>query len=236
MKRKSNGMRLAVLLSLSAVFLVPGCAQEKSGIWGLAEEQMPQAAKSGEMMKENREGVTVGMNEKDASPGNSASSANPGASANSASIPATAAPLVVYVCGEVLNPDVYTLEPGSRMVDAVRAAGGMTPNADANAVNLAEPVRDGMRVYIPSVEESVVYREEPEQGEDAENGAQKPVNINTAGKSELMTLPGIGEARAEAIIAWREENGPFLSCEDIMRVSGIKEASFRKLEGLICVD
>ena len=139
--------------------------------------------------------------------------------------------LVVHVCGAVVKPGVYELKPGSRIADAVEMAGGFTGNADDSYVNLADIPEDGMQIYIPTKEEAVALRQEPQ-----ESASSGKVNINTADKVLLCTLPGIGEARAADIIAYRQENGGFSSIEDIMKVSGIKEGSFQKIKELIAVN
>lgn len=131
----------------------------------------------------------------------------------------------VHICGEVEQPGVYEVDEGSRVCDVLILAGGFTKEADTRAVNMAQPVFDGMQVVIPSYQEETV-RQEEEEG---------LINLNTASKALLCTLPGIGESRASAIIAYREEKGGFSSVEEIMQVSGIKEAMYEKLKDLIVV-
>lgn len=137
--------------------------------------------------------------------------------------------LYVYVCGAVEEPGVVALPDGSRAFDAVLAAGGMTEAADPSYVNLAEKLKDGEKLYVPTVEEASAM----ESGtREAENGL---VNINTADAATLCTLPGIGESRAADIIAYREAHGAFNSIEDIMKVPGIKDAAFGKIRDRISV-
>lgn len=127
----------------------------------------------------------------------------------------------VYVCGAVVSPGVVELPEESRAADALQAAGGFAEDAETSYVNLAAKVTDGEKLYFPSVtEESYLTAQE--------KGAEL-VNINTAGVDVLCTLSGIGEARAGDIIAYREENGPFKTKEDIMKVPGIKENAYRKI-------
>ncbi len=128
--------------------------------------------------------------------------------------------LLVHVCGAVQSEGVYELEPGSRVEDAIRAAGGFAPGADRTYLNLARPVADGEQICIPTETEAESLREEVRRQSDG------LVNINTADAAELETLPGIGAAKAQAIVAWREENGGFSQIEDIMKVPGIKESAF----------
>lgn len=137
--------------------------------------------------------------------------------------------IYVHVCGEVKNPGVYELDSGSRIFEAIEAAGGMTNKIAENAINQAQLLSDGQQVYVPSREEIQNQNDEPAI---MDNGK---VNINKASKEELMTLSGVGEAKADAIIRYREENGNFKSIEEIMEIEGIKEGVFRKIEDQIIV-
>ncbi len=138
----------------------------------------------------------------------------------------------VYVCGAVKSPGVYQLKSGARVYEAIAAAGGMTGDAVEGQVNLAEVVTDAQQIYVPDASEM----EASASGTASQGTAEVSdglVNINTADATQLMTLPGIGEAKAAAIIAYREENGPFAAPEDIMNVSGIKQGSYEKFKSLI---
>lgn len=139
--------------------------------------------------------------------------------------------LCVYVCGAVAEPGVYHFSAGSRIWEAIEAAGGFHEEAAQAAVNLAQPLTDGAQIWIPTQEE----QEKEVQQESFSGQKAGKVNLNTASKERLMTLTGIGEARAEAILAYRQEAGPFLAIEDIMKVSGIKEAAFQKIKDDITV-
>lgn len=143
--------------------------------------------------------------------------------------------LFVYVCGAVNRPEVYELEAGSRVYTAIQAAGGMTEEADQNYLNQAESLKDGQQVYVPSKGEAETDADSW-KGErvmrEKDNGK---VNLNTAGKEELMTLTGIGEAKAESIIRYREENGEFQTPEDLMKIEGIKTGVFDKIKEQITV-
>lgn len=163
---------------------------------------------------------------------------------------------VVHICGAVAEPGVYELPEGSRVMDAVKAGGGFLEDADPAACNLAQPVIDGCQIYIMTKEESSSLEETGRQagivpagneltadgvldraGSDLaapEDSAGK-VNLNTADAAALKTLPGIGDSRAAAIIAWRQENGRFTCIEDVMKVSGIKQAAFEKIKDRITV-
>ena len=151
--------------------------------------------------------------------------------------PSQTAVLQVYLCGSVAAPGVYAVPEGSRVADALAAAGGFADGADPAAVNLAAWVSDGQMIYFPAVSESVPHaasagRTDPESpSADAASAALVP--INSASEEELMTLPGIGAAKAAAIIAYREANGPFAERSGLCRVPGIKEALYRGLKDRI---
>lgn len=144
--------------------------------------------------------------------------------------------ITVHVCGAVQTPGVYELQKDSRVWEAITLAGGVLPEADSDYVNQARRILDGERIYIPYSEETADYlREQRIAGEDrtTEENEKSKVNINTASAEELETLPGIGSKRAESIIRYREKNGEFQAVEDIMKVSGIKDAAFEKIKDAI---
>ena len=154
----------------------------------------------------------------------------------------TPGPLRVYVSGAVVNPAVYSLLPGSIIDDAVRAAGGFSPDANTVAVNLAQPVSDGMQVYVPTLAEAaptppVVSVPAATAAPDRMGGVTVGglININIAGQSALEMLPGIGPTTAAAIISYREANGPFAAIEALMDVPGIGEGKFGAIKDLITV-
>ena len=162
--------------------------------------------------------------------------------------------LVVHICGAVSAPGVYELPAGSRIIDAVEAGGGFLPEADEACCNLAEEIVDGCQIYIMTKTESCAdgqtekkagIQTSPDSDMQTtdrnvrsnsapalENGL---VNLNTADIAALMTLPGIGESRAKAIISYREQQGAFTKIEDIMKISGIKQAAFSKIKDKITV-
>lgn len=145
----------------------------------------------------------------------------------------------VYIFGEVAAPGVYELSEDSRIYEAVDAAGGFTENAARESVNLASKVSDGMQITIYNKEEaaSLPAGSGSAVGNTGQGGTSGSglVNLNTATKEELMTLKGIGEAKAEDIIRYREKSGGFKKIEDIMKISGIKEAGFQKIKDNITV-
>lgn len=142
------------------------------------------------------------------------------------------AQVYVYVTGAVANPGVYSLDEGLRVCDAVEAAGGLTEDADASTVNLARVLSDGEHIALPTKAEVETALA---QGSAGGAAASSLVNINTADASALETLSGVGSATAQAIISDREQNGPFSTIEDLMRVDGIGEKRFAKLKDSICV-
>lgn len=143
--------------------------------------------------------------------------------------------VLVHVDGAVESPGVYELPGDARANDAVLAAGGLAPDADTASLNLAAPVTDGEKIHVPVAGEGVAQGAGPSAEPTGGDDAGGPVNINTADVEELDELPGVGEATARAIVEEREANGPFSSPEDIMRVSGIGEKKFARLEAMICV-
>ena len=140
--------------------------------------------------------------------------------------------ICVYVCGSVKKPGVYELPEDARIVSAIALAGGFTKSASAEGVNQAERIKDGQQIYVPS-------KKEAGNGTSSQAGVSgtqdKRVNLNSASREELMTLTGIGEAKASDIISYREENGGFEKPEDIMKIRGIKQGIYRKIKDMITV-
>ena len=152
----------------------------------------------------------------------------------------TATPeLIVQAAGAVVHPGVYHLSTGSRVADLVAAAGGLVPEADIDRVNLASPLADGARVYLPRQGESIP----PGPVSDGGGGGPAagpsttapPVDLNTATAEQLDTLPGVGPATAAAIIDYRQRHGPFRSIGDLAQVRGIGEAKLAQLRDLVRV-
>lgn len=140
-----------------------------------------------------------------------------------------AASIWVYVCGEVRDPGVYELPEGSRITDAVEAAGGMTGDAAETYLNLAETLSDGQKIEVPSVEMAEALEEAAAQDTSG------LVNLNRATEAELMTLSGIGESKAKEIVRYRESRGGFQKPEDLMNIPGIKEGVYNKIRDQITV-
>ena len=150
--------------------------------------------------------------------------------------------VIVHVTGEVKKPGVVRVKEGSRVEDIVKAAGGLTENADISNINLAYVVEDGTKIRIPSTDdekqeeyitqsigEGIIMQEENN------NSRSRIVNINTANETELEELPGIGASIAGRIIEYRNKNGKFKSIEDIKNVTGIGDSKFEKIKDLIKV-
>ncbi len=168
--------------------------------------------------------------------------------------------IYVDVCGAVVNPGVYELSSDSRVFQAIEKAGGYLPGAAASYLNRARSLSDGQQIYVPTQEEvdsqtipltqdetaqdGVVQEGTAQTGTAADNTADgtgttqagQRINLNTADVSQLSTLTGVGESKALAIIAYREENGPFTSIEDIMNVPGIKEGTYEKIKDKIAIE
>ena len=140
--------------------------------------------------------------------------------------------VVVHISGAVGRPGVYTLADGSRLVDALQAAGGLREDAAGDSLNLAAPLADGQRVHVPALGETPpatasLTAAPASPGEPA--SASGPVNLNTATARELESLPGIGPALAERIVEDREANGPYATLDDLARVRGIGAATVDKI-------
>ncbi len=153
---------------------------------------------------------------------------------------ATAQPIQVFINGAVVLPDVYILPPDSRIKQAVEAAGGFTDQANRTVVNLAQPLIDGMHIYIPDqaaeteIPQAVVSEPTRQsRGGTIDLASGLLININTAGMDELDKLPGVGPATAQKIIDYRTANGSFATIEAILEVAGIGEAKFRQIRDLI---
>jgi competence protein ComEA len=151
--------------------------------------------------------------------------------------PSSPAPdgLIVYVSGAVAVPDVYRLPDGARVKDAVLAAGGLRGDAASEDINLAAPLSDAQHVHIPHIGEAT-----PVAAPDLSALAGQPasgglINLNQASVTDLEELPGVGQAIAERIVAYREQQGPFQSVEDLQSVTGIGAKLFAKISSLVTV-
>jgi competence protein ComEA len=147
----------------------------------------------------------------------------------------TEKPIVVHVTGAVPRPGVYALAQGSRVQDAISAAGGFLADAEKGGINLARALEDGEQLDIPYAQGAspVIGTENPVLTEPPSSA--ELININTASQSELETLPGIGPSTAQKIIQYREQNGPFVSTENIVNVPGIGPGTYERIKNLITV-
>lgn len=153
--------------------------------------------------------------------------------------------VVAHAAGAVNAPGVYRLPVGARVDDLVRAAGGLAPDADPQRINLAAPLADGSRLYVPRIGEpdppAVVGPDggAPAPGTGGDGGTGDGpgalVDLNTAGEDELDTLPGVGPATAAAIVTFRDENGPFAAVDELLDVPGIGEAKLEQIRPLVTV-
>ncbi len=140
----------------------------------------------------------------------------------------TPAPLIVDVAGAIPKPGVYEFPEGSRVKDAVEAAGGFLAEADKSTINLAAPLEDGQRLDIPFLAGT-----EPLGAVPTQEGQAELIDINTADVDTLSTLPGIGPTLAQRIVDYRDTYGPFFYIEDIMNVEGISATTFENIKDLI---
>lgn len=146
----------------------------------------------------------------------------------------------VHICGAVTNPGVYRIDEGSRIIDVIDLAGGLTEDAAGDYINQAQQITDGLRIYIPDKEEvkmlpSIDLFTEDTVTSKQTSEAKKLVDINEADINQLMELPGIGQKKAETIIEYRDNNGGFQKPEDLMKIPGIKEGMFQKISPYITV-
>ena len=138
--------------------------------------------------------------------------------------------IFVHITGEVLRSGVYEMKIGSRVIDVVNEAGGFTANANQEAVNLAEKVKDGIKIYIPNKDEKINSNS---NASDNSNNSSV-IDINSATKEQLMSLPAVGEKTADSILKYREEN-EFKNFTDLLKVSGIGKKKLEGFKGLISI-
>lgn len=208
--------RLKLLYFILVVFTIflAGCKKTEAVIFeaessGTITEE-PESAKSGEALEEKGE-----TPEKEAGLG-------------------TVKSCFVYVCGEVHKPGVYELPTGSRIFEALELAGGVTENGAEDFLNQAEAVKDGQKITVPSLEEAEKGIAFLDSGYD---GIEEStfIDLNSADKERLMTLPGIGDSKAESIIQYREEHGAFKNIEELKNITGIKDGVYNKIKDSITV-
>lgn len=246
--------------SREAQFLIDGLQEAKAEVDAESSEEKTSGQKSKKDTDEKKADTEDRQNDDGSSAESRKKQAESGGSdaGNGMEINSTGEtqPEMIYVdvCGAVANPGVFQLATGSRVFQAIEAAGGYLPEAVQNCVNCAGVLTDGQQLYILTQEEMERQGLDPAEMAGASDGqmngsagtgqntgiaaqAQQDnrININTADETQLTTLTGIGATRAQAIIAYRQENGPFAAIEDIMNVQGIKEGTFAKIKDEIVV-
>lgn len=146
--------------------------------------------------------------------------------------------ILIHISGAVVKPGLIELPNGSRLIDAINAAGGSNPEADLNQVNLSRKISDEERIHIPKLGESAeilpLLSQNPPMESSGSLEQTSKININTADKDQLMSLPGVGEKTADKIIMYRQTT-PFTAIEDLMEVPGIGEKKFSELKDQISI-
>lgn len=208
------------------VLLCSGCSREEDAFM---KEDFEEVQETSEKQQED----TKTTKEEDSEETNKVVNANTTADA----VENKEEQVCVYVCGAVNKPGVYSLQSGKRIADAIGLAGGMKEDASQDCLNQAEVLSDAQMIRVLTIEEAQNSNGNDAKDKSGEVTADKGlVNINTATCDQLMTLPGIGQNKADSIIAYREENGKFNTVEDIMNITGIKEGVFNKIKNYITVD
>ena len=234
-----RGKSVTIMALAMSVFLLAGCGRQKRDVFTqtiYAQDGRQEAGATGTEL-----GTSPDPSDASGKTQNSKVNAESGGSRADP----VKRQICVFVCGAVMNEGVYYLDEGSRVIDAVNAAGGYREDADRIYVNQAEYVYDAERVRIPTVGEAEEYRKQDGSaygdegqgsGRSAPQTANGLININTASRSELMQIPGIGESKADRIIAYRENHGRFGSVEEILNVSGIGDGIYEGLKDYITVE
>lgn len=236
--KRIKAVAAAILFLIAGVLYSANRSQDIFLLETREAGSLPEEASAGEQGRTSREesvsqaetGLSDTKGQKESSSGSSES-------------PGETALIRVHVCGAVKKAGVYQLKEGAIVEEALEAAGGVVAGGAADYLNLAGRISDGEKVYVPFLKDLENPYGEPSdpvassfaQPEGDAGAAGSLVNINTADRTQLMTLPGIGQTRADAILAYRESSGAFQKIEDIMNVSGIKEGAFKKIKDRITV-
>ncbi len=213
---------------------------------GSLDDRLPIASSaSGAQASGGQASGATSQSDSGAAGGVSSASPTGVAPTQAASAASASGPVFVHVAGAVLSAGVVELPAGSRVVDAVAAAGGLRPDADSNRVNLAATLLDGSQVMVPAVGQSNPVQVPVLQGSGATESSPTsgsapvagagPVDLNTATLEQLESLPGVGPATAQAILSFREKEGRFDSVESLLDVRGIGDAKFEALRELVTV-
>lgn len=246
--REKNFLVILVwlVLSMGCIPFCSGCGRKTEGILiAAAEDVVPATAEEAAGWQElSGAKEAEGQQELPGTEDSAGQKELSGAKTDAALQEDTGEELYIYVCGQVRAPGVYILPRGARICDAIEMAGGFSEEAAEDYWNLAQVLSDGQMLAVPTKEEaaerpfpsfSTGTEQALSSGGEPDTKADR-ININTATKEELMEIPGIGAAKAEDILAYRKENGPFSGVREIMNVSGIKEGLFQKMEDYITVE
>jgi competence protein ComEA len=241
-RRRPAGIVAAMGIALVALGLA----------WWLLRPAAPPMESTLPLATSGAPGATDGATPDEA--GDAAAAATTIADGSTAATSTTTPKVVVQAAGAVASPGLYRLEPGARVDDLIRAAGGLTERADRDRINLASAVNDGERIWIPlrgqadppdvvtATPGSTASGAAPSTptGEAGSPGASPapaagPIDLNTADAAALDALPGVGPATATAILSYREQTGPFSSVDELLEVRGIGEAKLEQLRPLVRV-
>lgn len=231
--RKKEYIGCMVVLVLMYAWVLPGCGRQDGIFYETAQNAETGDAISpgdaAELEKDDGSGASADGKADKAS----------GSGVDAGTYDTAKTSCYVHICGAVRYPGVYEVPEGSRLYEVIVLAGGLCADACDHLVNQAQTVADGMQVYIPTVQErfsgeNASFGTEGQTGKEAENRDTR-IDLNRATKEQLMTLPGVGETRAQAIIAYREAHGRFETIEELMEVSGIKQGVYDRLKEMIKV-
>jgi competence protein ComEA len=223
--KKSIKLMLVCMLGL---FLLCGCASETMSVLSNSESEV-NSLESSNSQEDNQNSASVASEDDNLTGTEQSQSAQDNAEEGTV--------IYVFVCGAVQNEGVYELPVDARAEAALEAAGGFSENANTSAVNLAGTLVDGEQLYFPEIGEEVDIESLNSENKSGNiSGQDDRINLNTATKEQLTTLSGIGDVKADNIIAYRDKTGSFQNAEDIMNVDGIGQAIYDKIKEKIYVD
>lgn len=245
--RKKEYIGCLIVLVLTYAWVLPGCGRQ-SGVFYQTAQNADAGNGSSDGESQNSAAGSDGamrnaaVSESGTGTGNDAVSGNAAGEEAEGAAGTDRPPCYVHICGAVLHPGVYEVPEGSRLYEVILLAGGLCADACDHYVNQAQTVSDGLQVYIPTVQEAqekaegqVAFPNAASRTETEAESGDTRIDLNRASKEQLMTLPGIGGTRAQAIIAYREAHGGFGTIEELMEVSGIKQGVYDRLKEMIKV-